>query len=143
MGAEDLTPRIIIADAIAETLQYEFDTSTITVSSKHTKLPAQEEDLKLIVGIEAIKTIQNSKLPRHTIKKSHKSSLSPEPKVLPPNPIDNHETSDNYTVRNILKKNHHDSAPIQIHTHQNPILFCWPPPRHISYSSQMHQHTTP
>ena len=53
--AEDFTPRILITDTIAETPQHELYTSTLTVSSKHIKLPTPEEYNKGNVGLEAVK----------------------------------------------------------------------------------------
>ena len=47
-------PRVLTADAISEVSQYDFDMDKMTVFPKHSKLPSNENESKVILGIESI-----------------------------------------------------------------------------------------
>ena len=51
MGVEELIPRLLTADAIAEFPQCDFNRTSLTVSQSHFKLPLKEDDLKGIPGL--------------------------------------------------------------------------------------------
>ena len=55
MGAQYILSRVITSNKILQVLQYECQTESLTVAPKHVKLPTQKEDIKGIVGLEAIK----------------------------------------------------------------------------------------
>ena len=54
LGAEDLSSRVLTADAISEATQYNFNIENLTVTTKHVRLPSNDEDLTGIYGLENV-----------------------------------------------------------------------------------------